>query len=159
MFSQPTIDSYQEKFSHLIKTAGSKDQHQASNPPLAEVKPIYQQQAKDTSVKELPSGYKPSNKYFHAQFRLQVDARTFVPDKKVFDAAFRPRYIVSLENNFKDLELICHSKGGDVNEEMKTLKAKMVEHGLMGDWSAACKFIDDSPEPKLGKPPVNVVGP
>ena len=82
-----------------------------------------------------------------------------MPDKKVFGAAFRPRYIVSFENNFKDLELICNSKGGDVNEEMKALKAKMVEHGLMGDWSTAYKFIGDSPEPKLGKPPVNVVGP
>lgn len=159
MFLQTPIDSYQEKFNHLIKTTWSKDRDQASHPPLTEVKPIYQQQAKDRPVKELPSGYKPLNKYFHSQFRLRLDARSFVPDKKVFDAAFEPEFIVSFENNFKDLELIRHSTCGDVDEEMKRLKARMLEHGLMRDWSTVYKFIDDSPEPKFGETPVNVVGP
>ena len=159
MFLRTPIDSYQERLNHLIKTTRSKDRHQASHPPLAEVKPIYQQQAKATLVKELPLGYKPCNKYFHAQFRLRLDARSFVPDKKVFDAAFEPEFIVSFENNFKDLEVVRHSTCGDVDKEMKRLRARMLKHGLMRDWSTVYKFIDDSPEPKLGKPPVNVVGP
>jgi hypothetical protein len=158
MFSQSPTNSYQELFSHLIKKTWSKHRHQANNPPL-EVKPKHQQQAKDTPVKKPQTGYKPLNQYFHAQFRLRIDARTFVPDKKVFDAAFEPEYIVSFENNFKDLEVIRHSTCGDVNEEMRRLKERMVGRGLMKDWCAVYEFIDDSPEPKWGKPPVIVVGP
>lgn len=99
------------------------------------------------------------NKYFHAQFRLRPNARTLVPDKEVFDDTFRPKYIVSLKNHFTDLELICHSICGDVEKETRFLNDRMRKRGLMKDWCAVYEFIDDNPEPKLGKPPVSVVGP
>ncbi|KAJ4128157.1 hypothetical protein NW768_008442 [Fusarium equiseti] len=120
---------------------------------------MYQQQAKDISVEKLPAGYKPLNKYFHAQFSLQPEARSFVPGKEAFDAILKPRYIVSFENNFKDLQLICHSTCGDVDEETRRLKERMTKHGLMHDWGRVDQFIDDSPEPKWVTPLVIDVGP